>query len=68
MFAPSQSKNQQVDISVVNMLQYFGVRLSKTDEGMLFADLICVLRHDRFDCLVEMLPNSTNVLWITDFA
>jgi hypothetical protein len=68
VFAFPQAKNQKVDLSLVNMLQYPGVRLTNTDKRMRIADLTRILRHDRFDCSVIIRLNTRKVFWVSDIA
>ena len=50
-----EPKNQQVDLTLIDMFQYLSMRLSHTDKGMRLANLFSEMGHDRFNSTVKML-------------
>ena len=57
----TQTENQQVDLSFLNVLQDVGVRLSYAYERVGLTDLVGAMGQDRIDCSTEMLLKPTEL-------
>jgi hypothetical protein len=63
-----QTKNQQVDISFLNMFQDGRVRLSHADECMWLTYLASVMGQDGLNSAIEMLLKPKKLLRVVDVA
>jgi hypothetical protein len=63
-----EAENQQVNLSLADVVEDFGVRVPYTDECVWLANLSGVMGHDRFDRPVKVLLQTMELFRMIDLV